>query len=335
MDGEFSMLTWHEWNGTEESWDALLRVFPDDTVYQSYRWGMHKAHSGWRPIRLVGRNGSTITSMVQLLVKYYPFSIGVVWIPGGPLGDIDSWGFELQRMIEKAAGVRFLYCRFNSMLPFSTEDELKLRASGWRRTAYPLLSGLSLLYQPMLSESECLKLCSGNWRHNLRRSGKRNLRVYLWRNPDIDEMVRVYDVMQSYKKLNPQTSREEIKSMIDLFTEQCVLVRCDDEYGNLLSFRGALLYGDKAWDIFAATTPAGRNVYASHASFWELMKQCKERYVQWYDMGGADAVNNPGVYDFKKGTGATDLKYLGEWEYSSPRVMSSVANYLISRKGHP
>jgi len=190
------------------------------------------------------------------------------------------------------------------------------------------------VYQPALREAESLKQCSANWRHNLRRSEKRNPRVYLWKNPDVDEMIRVYDLMQHYKKLPPQTTREEIESMIKIFHDECVLVRCDDKDGNMLAFRGALINGEKAWDIFAATTPSGRNVYASHASFWELMRLCRERNVHWYDMGGVDPVNNPGVYDFKRGTGAKNLEYLGEWEYSRPFFMSSVANYVISRKGY-
>ncbi len=328
------MLTWQVWSGTEVAWDALLCGFHDYSVYQSYRWGEHKARFGWRPIRLVGLNGHTITSMVQVLVKFYPLSIGVAWIPGGPVGDVAHWDAGLQGQISDIVGARLLYCRFNSMKPLLSEDALTLSASGWRRPSYPLLSGLSLVYQPALREAESLKQCSANWRHNLRRSEKRNLRVYLWKNPDIDKMIRVYDLMQHYKKLSPQTTREEIESMIDIFHDKCVLVRCDDEDGNMLAFRGALINGEKAWDIFAATTPSGRNVYASHASFWELMRQCRDRNVQWYDMGGVDPVNNAGVYDFKRGTGAKDLEYLGEWEYSRPSVFHVIANRIIAWRGY-
>lgn len=328
------MLIWKVWAGTEESWDELLCSFHDYSVYQSYRWGVHKGRFGWRPIRLVGYNGRDITSIVQVLVKCYPLSIGVVWIPGGPVGNVVDWDSGLQAMICSITGVRMLYCRFNSMKPFLPEDGSKLTSSGWQRPSSPLLSGLSLLYQPAFSEAESLRQCSGNWRHNLRRSAKHGLRVYRWDKPNADEMIGSYVLMQNYKKLTTQITRQEIVSILEIFREQSVLVRCDDEAGNMLSFRGALIYGEKAWDIFAATTPSGRNFYASHASFWELMKLCRERNVHWYDMGGVDPVNNPGVYDFKRGTGAKNLEYLGEWEYSRPFFMSSVANYVISRKGY-
>jgi len=330
MVGKFSMLSWQVWTGTEDAWDEFLCSFHDYSIYQSYRWGVHKARFGWRPIRLVAYNGTDITSIVQVLVKCYPLSIGVVWIPGGPVGNVVDWNSGLRAMICSIAGVRMLYCRFNSMKPFLLEDVSILTSLGWQRPASPLLSGLSLLYQPVFSEAESLKQCSGNWRHNLRRAAKYGLRVYRWDKPNVDELIDSYVLMQNYKKLTTQITHQEIVSILEIFRDQIVLVRCDDEAGNMLSFRGALIYGEKAWDIFAATTPSGRNFYASYASFWELMKLCRECNVHWYDMGGVDPINNIGVYDFKRGTGAKNLEYLGEWE-SSPSEWFRLAFNLALR----
>jgi len=94
-----------------------------------------------------------------------------------------------------------------------------------------------------------------------------------------------------------------------------------------------LVLGEKGWDIFAATIPAGRSEYASHAVFWELTKQCAAHNITWYDMGGVDPVKSRGVYDFKKGTGARDLEYLGEWEYARPSLFAKIANKAITIKG--
>lgn len=334
MDGKFYMLNWQLWNGTAEEWDRLLQKLPDYTVYQSHAWGVHRERFGWRPLKLVVQDGDDIIAMVQILTRRYPFSIGIVWIPGGPLGDIDLWGGSLQHAIRAVLKVRFLYCRLNSMRPHSAEDELKLTSLHWQRSKYPLNSGLSLAYQPALTEDTRLTQSSSNWRHNLRRSFKRSLHTCLWQNPDPNVMMDAYVSMQEHKQLNAQTSHQEIMSLLEAFTERCLLVRCNDENGNLLAFRGALVCGEKAWDIFAAAVPAGRKVYASHAAFWELMKQCAERGVEWYDMSGVDPVNNRGVYDFKKGTGAQDLQYLGEWEYAKPSIFGLLASRLIARRGH-
>ena len=327
------MLNWQPWEGSAEAWDDQLRQFADYTVFQSHAWSEHKRQFGWQPLRLGVSDADRVVALAQVLVKRYPLGIGMAWVPGGPLGRIDSWGDSFRQAIRAAAGVRFLYCRISPMCPHSEDAASKLATHGWRRSAAPFTSGLSLAYQAALSEDERLQQCSGNWRHNLRRSVKHGSKVYLWNNPDPDEMMAAYAAMQANKQLKEQTSREEIVSMFSAFADQCVLVRCDDERGNLLALRGALVLGDKGRDTFAAATPAGRKVYASHAAFWELIKQCVARGVKWYDMGGVDPINNRGVYDFKKGTGAQDLHFLGEWEHAMPAFLGALASRAIAWRG--
>jgi lipid II:glycine glycyltransferase (peptidoglycan interpeptide bridge formation enzyme) len=142
-------------------------------------------------------------------------------------------------------------------------------------------------------------------------------------------MLDAYVAMQSYKQLGEQISRAELTSLLEVFDEDCIVVRCDNAGGRLIALRGALLFGNRAWDFFAAATPEGRKVYASHAAFWELMRQCANRGVCWYDMSGIDPINNKGVYDFKKGTGAREVAYLGEWDRATSRMLRTAANFLI------
>lgn len=332
MVGELYMINWHLWDGSAVAWDNQLQQFADYTVYQGHAWGEHRRQFGWLPIRLVATLEGNTVAMAQVLLKRYPLGVGMAWVPGGPVGDLDAWEDRLRRAIRKAAGVSFLVCRINVMKAHVDQEGIQLEKQGWCRSTTPLLTGLSLTYQPSLSEGDRQKLCSGSWRHNLRRSSKYGLKIYVWNDPDPDQMIGIYNEMQSYKQLAEQTSRDAIESLLLVFSEQCFLVRCDDAEGNMLAFRGALLMGNKGWDTFAAATPQGRKVYASHMAFWELMQQCAARGIASYDMGGADPVNNRGVYDFKKGTGAEDIRYLGEWEHSRPKILGAIAGRLIASK---
>jgi lipid II:glycine glycyltransferase (peptidoglycan interpeptide bridge formation enzyme) len=324
------MLSWEEWSGTSEAWDQAIQKFNDYTIYQSYAWGMHKSNFGWMPIRVVCYSASQIRAMAQIFVKKYPISMAVVWIPGGPVGDLSLCGDSLQEFINLKLKVVFVYCRLNSTIQYSPSVHKKLVNFGWKKCRSAMLSGQSLVYRPSENEDFRKKECSRNWRHNLLRSSNRGLNTYLWQDPDPQEIMLVYDEMQKYKQLIPQTNLLEIESLINEFGRRLILVRCDNESGELLAFRGSLILGEKAWDIFAATTPDGRKVYASYAAFWELMKQCAKHGVQWYDLGGADPINNPGVYDFKKGVGSKDFYYLGEWEYAKPYFFRSIISNLIA-----
>ena len=51
-----------------------------------------------------------------------------------------------------------------------------------------------------------------------------------------------------------------------------------------------------------------------------------------FDLGGIDPINNRGVYDFKKGTGATQIDYEGEWDTAKPLWFRRIASMLIARR---
>jgi lipid II:glycine glycyltransferase (peptidoglycan interpeptide bridge formation enzyme) len=178
-----------------------------------------------------------------------------------------------------------------------------------------------------------LKLSSKNWRHNLRRCHKnKNNVIKIWHAPDIDEIIKYYRYMEKDKQIEQQYSSCQIKFIIENFKDNCLVIKCEDRNGALLSLRAALILGNKGWDIFAVTSKIARKYYSSYGTFWELINQCGIRCVDWYDMSGVDAKNNQGVYNFKKGTGAKPLRYLGEWECSSPMSLMYLFRALIGGK---
>jgi lipid II:glycine glycyltransferase (peptidoglycan interpeptide bridge formation enzyme) len=170
---------------------------------------------------------------------------------------------------------------------------------------------------------------SSNWRRNLRRAARHAHSVDLWVNPQADRILAVYAAMQSYKDLPEQVSPAELASLLETFGDNCLVVKYTDAAGTVQALRGALLFGDKAWDTFAAATPEARKVYASYAAFWTLMQECARRGVRWYDMGGVDPEGNRGVFNFKKGTGARELVYVGEWDRATLPGLRPLANLAL------
>jgi hypothetical protein len=60
------------------------------------------------------------------------------------------------------------------------------------------------------------------------------------------------------------------------------------------------------------------------------LRACAARYFR-RDVG-VDAVHNKGVYDFKRGTGAREVRYLGEWDAARPAPVRAVARRMIRRQ---
>jgi len=327
------MLNWNAWQGDATAWDALLLRFPDYTAFQSFQWGELRRRSGWVPHRLAAVDSGEAVAMTQVLVRRFPLGHAVAWVPGGPVGAVEAWDDSFRSALRESIGAPRLYCRVSPMREHVAQDEARMSLSGWREALVRMNSGISLSYSPSESDSVRLAQASHNWRHNLRRSLKSRHSASLWPDPAPDEMLAVYKAMQSHKNLEEQISRDALISILEVLGKQCVVVRCLDEQKRLLALRGAILFGTKAWDVFAAATPEGRKVYASHAAFWELMRECASRGIEWYDMSGVDPIGNKGVYDFKRGTGARDLRYLGEWDWATSGLLRRTANYAIRRSG--
>lgn len=325
-------MRWQVFAGDDaENWDKKLMSFPDFSLYQTFSWGEYRGKFGWQPHRWIAydEQGFIIT-MVQGLVRLYPFRTGLVWAPGGPVGNLSAIGSGFLNSLKQATGLKRIFCRFFPTRANKKEDSYILTNAGITKARHSINSGLSMLYN--ITQDKEKPKATKNWRHNLRRSEKHNLTVNLWIKPDIDLMLSVYKKMEQIKNIGQQYSREQLSCLFDTMSEKITLYRSDNADGELLGFRGCAIIGDKGWDLFAAVTAEGRKVYASYALFEALVQHCRRVGVIHYDMGGVDPIGNPGVYDFKKGTGAVLHEYLGEWDLANSHSLKLIANWAISRK---
>ncbi len=318
--------------GKPGDWDTALAAVDAGNFYQSHAWGEFRGEMGWQPLRVIGAGeGADGATMVQMLVRRQ-FGASIVWVPGGPAGDFRHWAAALPDLLRRRFGAA-AYCRVNVLREHQPAAESRLSAAGWRRPRVRLGTGLSLELDLRPTADERIALASGNWRHNLRRSGKYGLTVEPWSNPDAAQMAAVYREMEGYKGLAQQHSEQALKSMLGHLGAGVTILRCLDDKGNLLAFRAAGVFGGRAWDLLAAATPAARKVYASHALLWALAEACRQQGALAYDLGGADPVGNKGVFDFKRGTGARLFEYTGEWEWAGMPLLGRAVGLMMKHRG--
>lgn len=325
-------MNWSDFKGDATAWDTALAAVGAGNFYQSHAWGEHRGEMGWQPLRVIGRDqGGVIVAMAQMLARHL-LGATIVWIPGGPSGDAMHWVAALPALLRQRFG-RATYCRLNILRERQDSGGILLTGGGWRRPAARMGTGLSLYLDLRPTEADRMALASGNWRHNLRRSGKYALTVERWLNPDAAQMAAVYRDMEDYKGLAQQHSEQALRSMLKHLGAGVTVLRCLDDKGNLLAFRAAGVFGGRAWDLLAAATPAARRVYASHALLWALSEACRERGALAYDLGGADPVGNKGVFDFKRGTGARLIEYEGEWEWAGMSLLGTAVGWAMKHRG--
>ena len=319
---------WSPWDGDDSSWDAKLIDTAEKNIYQSDCWAKHRANFGWNCLRLVSPTNS---GMAQVLFKAMP-GITIAWIPGGPVGDLRLVDANLVKEIRNQTGDRPTYVRLNCMRSYELDHEQVFATNRWKRVKSQMSSGLSLHYSLQESESSRHKNLSANWARNLRRGEERNKSPYFLESIKVAEVIDLYKKMTEYKDLATASgliSQEAISSLLTTCEKRLVAFRCDDENGNPLALRAALVFGNKAWDILAAVSPQGRKLYSSYVTTWKLLNHCADSGISSYDLSGVDPINNKGVYDFKHGTGATELKYVGEWDFGAPSIVQPVVGRLL------
>ena len=331
---------WSVWTGTNAEWNEKVADIEGRNVYQSAQWADHKANAGWQTLRLTfsaSTTASTTTgaTIAQCLVRSGPLKSFVVWVPGGPLGDLEAIGRGFVKTLKQHLGASVIYIRASITLQATRDLDTKLKLRKWKKAKNVIGASQSMIYSLKEDRQTRVNNCSPNWKRNLKRSSKNINLPYLWETPNPHEISVAYELMDEYKKiagLSLQRSVADLKSVISVFGSQLLLVRIDDLNGDPLAIRGALVFKNLAWDFIALTTPAGRKTYASYAVFWYLAEKCVEAGVQQIDLSGIDPKNNKGVYDFKNGTGATQIDYQGEWEISSPSWFRPLASRLIARR---
>lgn len=326
------MITWQpvSCQTSPEEWDHNLLQFPDYNIYQTFAWGQHREDFGWRPLRLMARDEENHpVAMMQVMLRRYPGNIVLLWSPGGPVGNIAAWNESLQQELVNQAESGRVFCRIAPQRAYQTLDLLHLKAASWTKSSQPLNSGWTMILE-LTDEDGFLNGLSGKWQCKLEQSQKREHSIILWDNPDLETMLRVYDAMGEYKGLEDH-SRKRLRSLFRCCGANIIVFKCVRDNDEVLGFRACIFLGGKAWDLLGAATPQGRENCVSYGLTSAMLNHCMKLGIKHYDLSGIDPSGLKWVIDYKKGTGANPLEYLGEWEWSTSNWLKRGANWAIKK----
>jgi hypothetical protein len=319
-----------------EMWNETLIKFSDLNVFQSLEWGEFRQKvSGVKPCRWIAFDdgGEAVALFQGLLIRRF-LDFGIIVGEGGPVGDFEVCLPALQRTILSTLGLRKCYCRIYPKRQYQVKDALLLRTYNWKRTMCTISSGWSMCLDLTKDKEEILSGFSRNWCRNLRRANKKGLNIEVWRNPDAPQILSVYNAMESFKQLRRQFTQTEIQTLLKVFRDGLILFHCVDQSGETLGLRGCISIGSHGLDFLAATSEKGRKTYASYALFWQMIQTCLEKGIRSYDLNGIDPLGNLGVYNFKKGTGAATVEYLGEWDWATSETLRVIMNIARSKQAN-
>ena len=300
--------------GDHQSWDDFARSLKHANIFASHAWSTVQERSGWTTHRFVDTNHSY---GVQFFSKQISRLCTVGWIPGGVLGT----RFKLDN--EFALGFRQFFRSWSSYLRVSFPYALDVSVSAddsWRLATSPLGAKQSVIIDLRRSPEDLIRAMGPNWRRNLKRSQRTEFEVRQLGNADLDAVDILEEGTARLKKLRLD-SAQRASDVIRLLGESAVVIGVFDSSGQLVSVRGASVFATEARDLISATSVEGRRAYASYRATWDLITLLHQRHLQHFDLAGIDPKGNPGVADFKRGTGGADVLYGGEFSHSHPSVL--------------
>lgn len=316
----------------EAIWDSQLLRFDDQNLYQSFRWGRYKRVRGWTPHYFRAEANGVIVGMLQALVRTYPLRSVVAWCPGGPVGSLEGCARSSMKQLASLMEARSLYCRCSFARARRAEEEGYLRSHGWTRPKRTLSAGMTAVWDLRQSEDQLLAGLNRNWRYSLRQAQKSGLLVERIVDPPFEELADLCTAMHTSKGVPAEAPASEVAALFGALGGQAVVYGCRNGAGQLIAFHSCGIQGARAWELIGATSPEGRKIGASFAVLWALILHCRRMNVTHYDLAGLDQDKAPGVANFKRWTGAQDVEWLGEWEWSTPSVLRHVVDLGIRNR---
>ncbi len=72
-------------------------------------------------------------------------------------------------------------------------------------------------------------------------------------------------------------------------------------------------HGTSATYLLGWNGPMGRKANANNLLLWSAVRLLKSEGCRWFDLGGLDPWNMPGITEFKRGTRGREYRLVGEY----------------------
>lgn len=321
----------------QSEWSEALLHFDDATIYQTWSYG--SVH--WRESNLshlvLKRNGEVI-GLAQLSIKKIPvFNVGIAYIPWGPLWqkrgnqkNYDALKHLIQALKEEYVIRRGLLLRIAPNLVDDAQEEMRslLEMDGFRlNKSIPPYRTMMVDLTPSLQELR--KGLDQKWRNQLNRSEKNALTVV---EGDSDVLYNKFMNLQNEtlnrKKYIPGVDYEEFREIQKELPEplKMKIMLCEYE-GEPITAAICTSIGNTGIYMLGASGDKGLQLKGAYMLQWLMIRWLKDRNCCWYDLGGINPEENPGVFHFKAGLSGKDVYHIGQFETCESLLSSCVVNW--------
>jgi len=308
-----------EWQHGQEEWAVWTSEAGKSNLMQSWEYGDVKERvEGWKVKRGLIKNSGRVVAIFQALEKSWGL-FGVIRINRGPLliGEVCDFNtkYNIYKTLRK--GWSWWQGRILLIAPelLDTPGNVgALALAGFRkRQGLPWKSSHIYL---SLSEVELRKNLDGKWRNQLKRAEQASIDLKIGKTDELFSWL-----MNQYKQLMKDKSFKG--PSVDLYKDLHRAKKKDMHVfqawfeGKAVAGLLIVQHGRSCTYQVGWNSQTGRKIYANNLLLWKAVIDMKKRGCTWFDLGGIDEQNTPGIAKFKRGLRGEEYTSVGEWVTST------------------
>lgn len=289
---------------------------------QSVKWG--KVKEFWKnETILVQDKEENIVATMSILIRKIPFFGNLMYVPRGPIGKIHDEAV-FKELTEKMKQIAKQYKAFVIIIEPNVKKEDEQFTKLAKKLGYKINSKAIKFDQEIQArhnfrlnlenktEEEVFAQFASKTRYNVRVAIKKGVRVEEKNEDGIDEF---YQLMQETGKRDNFRTRpkEYFETILKEFPKETSIYIAYYEDKPLATIM-PMLYGNKMWYLYGASSNEHRNLMPTYLLQWEMIKLAIKHQCRVYDFRGVsmERGEEDGLYRFKKGFGGDFVELIGE-----------------------
>lgn len=293
---------------------------------QSLEWGNVKTN--WiKEVVLAENENKEIIGSVCVWIRKMPIFGNMMYASRGPVCDIHNKEV-LEQLTE---GVKELGKKYNAFV-FRMEPDIEKNDQEFRNIVEQLgykikddAKDFKDEIQPRFvfrlnikdkTEDEILQNCHSKTRYNIRLAKRKGVVVKEGKRDDLKDFHKIMietgsrdgfiiRSLEYFEKMYDELAPNHMKLLMAYYEDKPI------------SGIIPIMYGNKTWYLYGASSNAHRNLMPNYLLQWEMIKEAIRNKNDVYDFRGVSGVvdeNHPqyGLYRFKKGFGADFTEFIGE-----------------------
>jgi hypothetical protein len=324
----------------KQTWDTLLPMFRDTSYRQFSSYAAAAARRVGAKSELNGLfEDQTLIGLADVRVKTVPLTpFGIAYASYAPL-NVSAGGFSAEKFGCCLDALRREYVERRRLLLrvipalsgglFRELQMARLEACGFRPCAHhkPRETFILDLANPLAT------IRSGfdpEWRRDLTKAEKAGVKIT--RSVELEDFDRFEQLFLDLTKLKDFKTNEDVhffrSIQPDIPPDQKLVLHLAWQGQELIAGHLGSFVGDTAIYLLGAANSRGRDLRASYLLQWAVIEYAQSVGNTYYDLGGVDQQQNPGVFRFKKRLNGRAVMDVGLYEQAPGNFRKGMLQFL-------